>query len=95
MQRTASEEHERSDTAARQKVTLESSEKLAKFACRRTQRQEESNSAGDAIPAVDSARGEECIDTLHSRCTALHMEESCNEEANMVAAVRRLTVQQR
>ncbi len=70
---------------ARQKVTLESSESQRKFACWRTQGEKESSS-GDAIPAVGRAKGEECNNTLHSRCTALHMEESCNEEAKMVAA---------
>ncbi len=55
MQRIGSEEYvRRSDRAARQKVTLESSERQQKFACRRVQREEECSS-GDAIPAVDSA----------------------------------------
>ncbi len=86
MQRTASEEHaRRSDGVARQKVTLGSSEQQRKFACRRMQREEES-SAGDAIPAVDSARGEECNGMLHCRCIALLMKKSCCEEAKMVAA---------
>ncbi len=57
--------------------------------------QQEESSRGDAIPAVDSTRREECNATLHDRCTALRVEESCIEEAKMVAAVRRLTVQQR
>ncbi len=86
MQRTASEEHaRRSDRDARQKVTLESSERQQKFACRRVQREEE-HSSGDAIPAVDSAKGKECNDRLLGRCTALLVRESCSEEAKMAAA---------
>ncbi len=85
MQRTGSEEHaRRSDGAARQKVTVESSEQQRKFACRRMQREEESSS-GDAIPAADSARREECNDTLHDCCTALRVEERSEGRGKMVA----------
>ncbi len=86
MQCTDSKEHaRRNERAARQKVTLESSEQQRQFACRRMQREEESSS-GDAIPAADSARGGEYNDTLHGRCAALLAKESCSEEAKMVAA---------
>ncbi len=64
---------------------LESSEQQRKFACRRMQREEKSSSS-DAIPAVGSARGEECNDTLLCRCTVLLVKERCSEEAKMVAA---------
>ncbi len=43
-------------------------------------------SAGNAIPAANSAREEECNDTLHGHCTALLVKESGSEDAKMVAA---------
>ncbi len=88
MQRTASEEHaRRNDRDARQKVKLESSERQQKFACRR----EEEHSSGDAIPAIDSAKGKECNDTPLGRCTALLVK----ERGQNGRYGRRLTAQQR
>jgi hypothetical protein len=75
----------RSDGDGRAQVRPAIGGKRAKIACRRMQRQEE-RTAEDAIPAMDSAKGEECNDTLHGRCTALLTKERCSEEAKMVAA---------
>ncbi len=95
MQRIVSEEHAlRSGRAARQQVTVESS-KVAAEICQSAQAARRKGSSGDDIPAGDRARGEECKGMLHGRCTALLVEESCSEEAKMVAAVRRLTVHRR
>ncbi len=49
------------------------------------QREEES-STEDAIPAMDSAKEEECKHTLRGCCTALLVKESLSEDENMVAA---------
>ncbi len=86
MQRTGSEEHaRRSDGTVRQKVTLESSGKQPKFACRRMQRKQESTGR-DAMPTGDRVKREGCNDTLGRRNCALQMEERSSEGEKMVAA---------
>jgi hypothetical protein len=48
-------------------------------------RQEQSSSS-HAIPAIDSAKGEECNDVVHGCGTALLMDEKDYERAKAIAA---------